>query len=317
MDEVTIYYVADIHGSERCWRKFLNAARFYRADVLILGGDVTGKVLVPLVRRGDQWVGRVLGRVVRAGSREELAGLEEILRVNGHYPYVCDEDEYRRLEEDEPYRRKVFSQQMRDHLGRWMELADERLRGTGVECYVMPGNDDELGIEDLIEASATVTNPEGGVVEIARGRLEMVSLGWANPTPWHSPRECPDEELGRKLGERLPELTWSKPVVFNLHAPPLASGLDWAPELTPDLRPVQAGGEIQMVPVGSRSVREALEEYQPLLGLHGHIHESRGVARIGGTLSLNPGSRYGEGVLDGALVTIARGRIRSYQLVSG
>ncbi len=313
----TIYYAADIHGSERCWRKFLNAAGFYGADVLILGGDVTGKVLVPIVRRGGAWVGRILGEVRRAGTREELQRMEDVLRTNGMYPYVCDEDEYERLERDHAYMRSVFSEQMRAHLARWIELADERLRGSGVEVYVMPGNDDEFGVEDVIAESEVVTNPEGRVVEIADGQLEMISLGWANPTPWHSPRECPDEELGEKIRAMLPGLSGSKPALFNLHVPPHGSGLDWAPLLTEDLRPVQAGGEVQMVPVGSKAVDAVLREHQPLLGLHGHIHESRGVARIGSSLSLNPGSRYGEGVLDGVLVTIVRGKVKSYQLVSG
>jgi Icc-related predicted phosphoesterase len=315
--EVTIYYAADIHGSDRCWRKFLNAAGFYGASVLILGGDVTGKVLVPIVRRREGWIGRILGEPKVAGTREELAQLERIVQANGLYPYVCDQDEYERLEEDESYRRKVFSEVMRDGLGRWIEFADERLRGAGIECYVMPGNDDELGIEDLIEGSTTVVNPENRVVEIGGGEFEMISCGWANPTPWNSPRECSEEELGRKIEEMLPGLTGTKPALYNLHVPPHASGLDWAPRLTPDLRPIQRGGELQMEPVGSKSVDAALRDGQPLLALHGHIHESRGSARIGRTVSLNPGSRYGMGALDGALVTVSRGKVKSYQLVSG
>lgn len=317
MAELTIYYTADIHGSERCWRKFVNAAKFYGADVLILGGDITGKVLVPLVRRGDFWVGRVLGETRTAKTREELAKLEDILRTNGLYPYVCEQDEYERLEQDEPYRRKVFSERMRDGLGRWIERADETLQGAGIECYVMPGNDDEFGLEDLIEASKTVVNPENRVVEVGGGQLEMISCGWANPTPWNSPRECPDEELGDKIRKMVPSLSGTKPALYNLHVPPYSSGLDWAPKLTADLRPIQQGGELQMEPVGSRSVDAVLREDQPLLALHGHIHESRGTARIGSTLSINPGSRYGEGALDGALITVSRGEVKSHQLVSG
>jgi Icc-related predicted phosphoesterase len=313
---VTLYYAADIHGSERCWRKFLNAGRFYGADVLILGGDVTGKMLVPIVRRDGGWVGRVLGRVERAETRDELTRLLEILRVNGLYPYVCDDDEYDRLEADEGYRRAVFSEQMRCGLARWVELADERLRGSGIEVYVMPGNDDEFGIEEVLAASEVIVNPEGRVVEVA-GALEMVSCGWANPTPWHSPRECPDEELEARIRAALEALPGQRPALFNLHVPPYASGLDRAPRLTEDLRPVMTGGEMEMVPVGSRAVDAVLREHQPLLSLHGHIHESRGIARIGETLALDPGSRYGEGVLDGALITIAGGKVIAYQLVSG
>jgi Icc-related predicted phosphoesterase len=268
------------------------------------------------VKRGGAWVGRVLGETRTAETRAELARLEDILRTNGLYPYECEEDEYRRLDADEAYRRRVFSERMRDGLARWIELADERLKGAGIECYVMPGNDDEFGIEELIEQSETVVNPENRVVEVG-GLLEMVSCGWANPTPWNSPRECPDEELGEKIRKMTPDLTGSKPALYNLHVPPYASGLDWAPRLTPDLRPIQQGGELQMEPVGSKSVDEILREDQPLLALHGHIHESRGIARIGSTLSINPGSRYGEGALDGALMTIERGKVTSHQLVSG
>lgn len=317
MSRFSLYYAADVHGSERCWRKFVNAARFYGADVLILGGDVTGKVLVPIVRRAEGWVGRILGEVRTAETEAELAELTQILRVNGLYPYVCEQDEYERLEADHGYMRRVFSEQMRSGLARWVELADERLRGSGVEVYVMPGNDDEFGIEEVLAESDVIVDPEGRMVEIAGGRLEMISLGWTNPTPWHTPRECPEEELGERIRKMLPPLSGSKPALFNLHVPPHASGLDSAPRLTEDLRPIQAGGEVQMVPVGSRAVDEVLRERQPLLGLHGHIHESRGAARIGRTLSLNPGSRYGEGVLDGALVTITRNKVESYQLVSG
>ena len=279
MSQVTLFYAADIHGSERCWRKFLNAARFYGADVLILGGDITGKVLVPLVRRNGGWVGRVLGEVKRAETEAELEQMRSVLRVNGLYPYVCEQEEYERLEQDHGYMRGVFSGEMRAGLARWIELADDRLKGSGIECFVMPGNDDEFGIEDLIEASDTVVNPEGRIVEIGGGELEMLSCGWANPTPWHSPRECPDAELGERIRVVLPWLTGSKPALFNLHVPPFRSGLDWAPLLTEDLRPVQAGGEIQMVPVGSESVRAVLAEHQPLLGLHGHIQIGRASCR--------------------------------------
>src|SRR6266568_2674048 len=49
----TIFFATDIHGSERCFIKFINAAKFYQADVLILGGDITGKAMVPIVRQAN------------------------------------------------------------------------------------------------------------------------------------------------------------------------------------------------------------------------------------------------------------------------
>ena len=72
-----------------------------------------------------------------------------------------------------------------------------------------------------------------------------------------------------------------------------------------------------MMPVGSRAVREFIEQHQPIVSLHGHIHESRGAVRIGRTVAINPGSTYGEGVLDGAIIDIEDGEVVSHQLVSG
>ncbi len=103
--------------------------------------------------------------------------------------------------------------------------------------------------------------------------------------------------------------------IFNLHVPPYASSLDEAPELTKDLRPKYAGNSL--IPVGSRAVRTVVERYQPLVGFFGHIHEARAATRIGKTLCINPGSMYEQGVLYGALVTLAKDRVKSYVLTSG
>jgi Icc-related predicted phosphoesterase len=76
------------------------------------------------------------------------------------------------------------------------------------------------------------------------------------------------------------------------------------------------GGEVTG-PVGSTAVRAAIEEHQPLLSLHGHIHESGGAVRIGRTLAINAGSEYGEGVLRGVLVTVGGGKVLRYQATTG
>ena len=56
---------------------------------------------------------------------------------------------------------------------------------------------------------------------------------------------------------------------------------------------------------------------QPLLGLHGHIHEATGVRRSGRTLAVNPGSDYSTGALNGALITLERDKVAAHQLVRG
>jgi uncharacterized protein len=311
-----IYYAGDVHGSELCWRKFLAAASFYEADVLVMGGDLTGKALVPIVELGPgEWRAHVLGRDEIATGEEQLAELEKRVRFNGFYPYRSSVDEYRQLERDETLRERVISEVVVRELERWMQMAEDKLADTSIRCLVMPGNDDEFEIDPIIDAAQCVENPDGKLV--ALDGYQLLSSAWANPTPWDSPRELPEDQLEAKIERMASQLDPDLPAIFNLHCPPFNSGLDMAPQLTDDLRVVSKGGEQVSVPVGSRAVRAVIERHQPLLGLHGHIHESRNVATIGRTLCVNPGSAYGEGVLDGVLVDLEGDRVRRHQFVQG
>jgi Icc-related predicted phosphoesterase len=310
-----LYYAGDVHGSEKCWRKFLGAARFYEADTLIMGGDITGKLMVPVVATADgRHEASVLGRpetVTDAG----LADLEKRIRFNGFYPYRCDRAEYERLSAGRDYRERVFTELMVAEVRRWIELAEERLAGTGVRCFVMPGNDDEFAIDAALE-STTIVNPDNRVVRIDDD-TQMLSCSWTNPTPWDSPREEAEDVLLERLHRIAADLEPGLVTIFNLHCPPRNTQLDRAPELTADLKVVLDGGEPRIVPVGSTAVRSLIEEIQPTLSLHGHIHESKAIARIGGTTCVNPGSAYSEGVIDGAVVELRGPKIRSCQLVTG
>ena len=314
---IRLYYASDIHGSEQLWRKFLGAASFYDANVLVMGGDMSGKLLVPVVEtKPDRWEARVFGQTQRVRGQDALAGLERRIRYNGFYPYRCDPEEMDRLQTDEAHRDQTFRRVMAEDLERWMDLAREKLAGSGARVYVMPGNDDPWEFDDVFaRAPEPVQNVEGRVVRLEG--VQMLSSGWSNPTPWDSPREKTEEELLEVFEKLAEDLEPDVPAVFNLHVPPYDSTLDLAPELTEDLRVVAKGGEANMVPVGSTAVRRFIEEREPILSLHGHIHESRGAVRIGPTVAINPGSTYAEGVLDGAVVDIEDGRVRSYQLVSG
>src|SRR5207237_9071601 len=129
--------------------------------------------------------------------------------------------------------------------------------------------------------------------------------------------ELPEEKLGERVEKIVSKITDPSRTIFNFHAPPYGTGIDDAPALDENLKYL-AGGRA-MRPVGSTSVRAAIERVQPLLGLHGHIKESKGAARIGRTLVLNPGSSYEEGVLQGAVVTLdaRKAKVKSYQLVLG
>jgi Icc-related predicted phosphoesterase len=311
----TLFYSSDVHGSDLSWRKFLAAPRVYGASALIMGGDITGKALVPVLRIGDgTWHAyQHKGRPTVLGSEDELQKFEASINVDGFYPYVCDPSEYERMVTDAAYREEVFGKVIGDRVASWMALADERLVDWDGTVWIMPGNDDDFLVDALLDG-ATIGNCDERVVDVCG--YPMVSVGWANPTPWSSPREESEEALAARI-ERLVEGVDMDRAIFNFHVPPRGTSLDVGPAVRPDLTVEHEAGEVKRVPIGSAAVRAAIERHQPLLSLHGHVHESPGVERIGRTLCVNPGSRYNEGLLDGALITLADGEIRSSQLISG
>jgi uncharacterized protein len=314
--ETRVYFATDIHGSETCWRKFLNSGKHYEAKVMVLGGDMTGKALVPIVEEvAGRWRATLLENRQEFKSEDEVKEFEESVRRRGYYPFRTTPDEMAELEKDEKLRNALFHTEMLGTVERWMQMADGKLEGTGIECFVSPGNDDQFEVDEIISAARHVRLAEGKVVEF--GEFQMVSTGWANRTPWDTYRE-EDED---KLAERLRKMTSqvSAPperTIYNFHCPPYNSGIDDAPEITADMRPKDAGRST--VPVGSTAVREVIEEGQPTLALHGHIHEARGNTRIGRTLCINPGSSYEQGQLLGAVVDLDGGKkVKRFVLTSG
>jgi uncharacterized protein len=311
-----LFFATDIHGSETCWRKFLNSGKHYSADVIVLGGDMTGKALVPVVDEGDgHWHATLLENRHELNGEEEVARFEDSVRRRGYYPFRTTPEELGAYEADPERADRFFHEQMLATVERWMALADDRLEGTGIGCFVCPGNDDQFDIDPVIERARHVELAEGCVVEL--NGFEMVSTGWSNPTPWKTYREEVEEKLEERI-ERCAVQVAGPPerTIFSLHCPPYGSGLDDAPELTEDMTLKHAGHA--PVPCGSKAVREAIERHQPALSLHGHIHEGRGTARIGKTLCVNPGSAYEQGELLGAVIDLhSRKGVKNYVLTSG
>jgi uncharacterized protein len=310
-----IFFATDIHGSEICWRKFLNAAAFYKADLVILGGDVTGKAMIPIVKHNGYWQVTYRGEAMRLETAEEVAEVEKQIRNRGSYPTVVTPDELKVMSEHEGEVDRRFSAEMMGSLDRWLDMADGKLRGGQIGCVLNGGNDDFFEIDELIESSPSVTFAEGKVLDL--GGISMVSMGWTNPTPWDTFREAPEEDLAARIhavASRVPDMGRT---IFNFHAPPYGTGLDEAPALDETLRPIMGGAV--MKPVGSIAVRDAITTHQPMLSVHGHIHESRGVKRMGRTLAINPGSVYGDGVLQGAVIEldVRRAKVSKYLLVNG
>ncbi len=313
-----IFFATDVHGSEQCFRKFLNAARVYDAQVLVLGGDVTGKILVPLVTNGGGvWRGEIYEEHVEASSDDELAALQKRIRTMGRYDVLLTVEEKEQIDRHPHGVDALFRRAMRESLERWVALAEERLASSGVPVYMMLGNDDFEDLTDVLRGSESVTNAEDGIFELPGG-FELASLGYSTPTPWDTPRELPEDELAPLIDAIVVRLREPEHAVFNFHCPPFATHLDQAPKLDAELRPVVDTSGLQVVPVGSRAVRQAIERTQPLLGLHGHVHESPAAEKLGRTLCINPGSEYGDGILRGAIVDLERGKgVRRWQIVQG
>ena len=197
-----------------------------------------------------------------------------------------------------------------------MALADERLAGTKIRAFVCPGNDDALAIDEILRGSERLELAEGRVIDLDEG-FQLLSTGWSNRTPWNTDREEMEAPMALRLSAMIDQASAPpERLIFNFHCPPQGTALDEAPQLTEDLG-VVGGGHV-LAHVGSTAVREAIETAQPILSLHGHIHEARGTARLGRTLSINPGSAYETGDLQGAVIELeGQGAIKRYRLTIG
>jgi len=315
---VKLYFCSDIHGSEICWKKFLAAPRFYDADVIVCGGDITGKFMVPIIRQPDgTWTSPFMGLQRTVRTEAELATLRTRIADSGQYALETTPEENDALQADQAAVDAHFRRLVVERIERWLDMAADRLRGSGVRILVSGANDDFYEVDQALAASDVVEDPNGRILELDDG-TELIGVGYGNPTPWHCPRDVPEEELAGHIAEVADRVRDPAHAIFSLHVPPFGSGLDVAPRLDGQLKMVMTGAGPEMIPVGSTAVRDAILRYQPLLSLHGHIHESKGIQWLGRTRAVNPGSEYGEGVLDGALVDLDRAAgVRSVVLVSG
>ena len=317
MANMTIFFTTDLHGAQTVFMKFLNAAKFYKADVIIVGGDITGKMIVPILDMpGGKHKAQYLGSETILNTDEELNRFKKMIHSSGFYIYETSEEQMRELKEEPKKVDELFLQVTKARIEEWVKTADEKLRGSKVKCFIMPGNDDRFEIDEILGRSEQVINPEGSVQMV--GGHEMISTGHANITPWHCPRDMEEKDLETKIEAMASKLTKPSNAIFCFHVPPYDSGLDTAPVLDSELRPkLDAAGGLKMGPVGSTAVKKMIGKYQPMMGLHGHIHESRAATKIGRTLCLNPGSEYGEGILRGVVIVMDEEKVKDYAFTQG
>jgi Icc-related predicted phosphoesterase len=321
-----VYFASDIHGSEVTWRKFVNAAAFYEANVLVFGGDLMGKLLVPVVSEDGAYRARVYGEDHELDA-DGLPAFTEWLGRIGAYWKVMDREEYEHARDLPVVQEELFRSLAAERLARWLDRAEDRLAGTGVRMFLTGGNDDEPAVLEVLEdhVGDGVVACEGRVIELD-GEHTMVTVGWSSPTPWNTWREAKEDDLAAMIDEVVEAVPDVGRCVFNFHCPPKDTPIDTCAELAlpdpatgEDALPtvVRIGGRVKTTGGGSSAVREAIERYQPVAGLHGHIHESGGRFRIGRTPCFNPGSEYSQGTLRGWMVGLRGGEMTAHQAMSG
>jgi len=306
-----------VHSSEKTFSKFLSAAELYKIDALILGGDLTGKFLAPFIKQPDgSYYTDFQGAPKTMKNEAEMKKVEEDVRTAGYYVYYTTKEEYEQFRADKSKVDRMFEREMLEVLQRWIELADLTMRRLGIKCYITGGNDDPFAVDDFMRAHSTegVKYCEGEVVDVLG--YEMAASGYANETPWHLPRDLPEERLEAALEEVVSKVQNPRRSIFTIHVPPYDTGLDLAILLKDDLKYQHYGQPIEG-PIGSHAVFNILDRYQPLISLHGHVHESRCFYRLGKTTCFNPGSEYTEGTLRGVIVNLKGDKMESYQFTSG
>ena len=317
-----LFFATDLHASERTYRKFINAGKFYEANVLVMGGDITGKLLIPIIKeKNGHYRATLQGRIEQLSTQDELNELIARLGVLGFYYKIMEEDEFQETSSKPDAVNQLFNELARQRLLDWVSLAEERLAGTGIKCFVTGGNDDDPEVLTAIKREDTKSffACENEMVYVDDDHC-MISVGFSTPTPWKTPREVTEEKLGEIIEEMALKVPDMNKAIFNFHDPPVDSSLDTCPMLDWDKDPpeqIMQGGQPVLFGAGSRSVRDAIEKHKPMLGLHGHIHESQSVAKLGRTTCINPGSEYGEGVLRGCLVNFVDGEVQGFQMTSG
>ncbi len=314
-----LFFSVDVHGANSVWRKWLKVPDMYDVDALLLCGDLTGKSLVPIIENKKKGIRNAFyfGKNWKLKTDKETDEMEKRIQDAGAYTLRCDEDRVKELQNDPTQVEKMMMQMIKDRMAEWIELLLKKIDISKVDVIVMPGNDDDWEIDDVIQSYTDkgIIWCLDDVVNVLG--IPMISLDYVNPTPWDTPREEREKALAKRIKKLVKKLEAPAKSIFNFHPPPQGTMLDLAPELDANKKPVTVAGQVNFVHVGSKSVYKAIEKYQPLIGLHGHIHESYGHDKIGNTPVVNPGSEYGEGILRGYVIEIENKTINNYWKVEG
>ena len=313
-----IFFSTDVHGATSIWRKWLKVPEIYGVDALMLCGDLTGKVLVPLIKQQNGTIKTsYFGQNFTLTNEAEVIEMEKRIEDSGAYSIRCSKDELETFQLEPQVVEKIIMEKICNRMEIWLESLLKKIDPMQVQVVVMPGNDDDVEIDSIIKSfvSEGIIWCLDEVIEIVG--VETISLAHTNHTPWDTPREATEKELKRKINGLTEKLKNPGESIFNFHCPPYNTRLDLAPKLSKKMKPVSGPNGIEYIHVGSKAVRTSIEKNQPILSLHGHIHESSGIEKIGKTVVINPGSEYGEGILRGYIIEFSNKALVNYYKVEG
>lgn len=296
------YFTGDIHGSEVTFKKVLKAGKFYGANAVIIAGDLVGKGMIPISKTNSGYECEFGGEHNILSTENDLQKMLELIDNSGFYHYVTSKEELTDLYKSQEAADKLVDRLIVERMTNWVERMQTAGKQDGMVFYISPGNDDPYSIDPILSGGEYVINPEDRLVSVHE-KIDLLTCGVTNPTPWNTERELPEDKLLEKLENLVTLVPDTKKCIFSFHAPPYMTKLDVAPTLNKDLRMESGLGAAPSQNVGSKAVRTIIEKYQPLVSVHGHIHESPGKDKIGNTFCFNAGSEYAQGVLRGIILT--------------
>jgi Icc-related predicted phosphoesterase len=156
------------------------------------------------------------------------------------------------------------------HRAEMKEMID-LIKGSNQHCFAVPGNCDYQETEEVMKQTETNLNGTNRIL----GNTTFIGLGGSLPTPFDgTPFEVSEDYFQGKLKTAIEGMNTELPLVLVSHQPPYGTCADCLPN---------------GMHVGSTTVRQFIEDHQPLICFTGHIHEGKGIDSIGNTKIINPG----------------------------
>jgi Icc-related predicted phosphoesterase len=279
-----VFTASGLEGSTTCFRRFLSAIRTYQADVGVLLGDLTGRQVVSVIKKGPTaWEVPLDGKVHEVDSAATLAQLTRSIVDKGDYWLEQTQEEYEHVRSNPALVELYFKSLARERIQGWFAMAEERLGAGGPPVFIAPGSGDWTVIDELLEHGGRLTPCDDRVVRV--GDYQMMTCSASGPSEWELAREMDDRALHKKLLELCSGIDDPDFAIFNLLA-------------------------------DSKAAQRIVKRFQPLVRLGGAGYgNGGGASRQGRTIEISPRSAMVDDAaptLYGVLLQLEGGAVRDY-----